>query len=394
MNEEGYLRDLGKTIPSIEGKWDQNKEYERLSVVYTEEEEEDDSGGGDSEGGGSSGSGDNSGNNPTPSPTPGPDPGPSPEPTPTPVDEYVTIQINNNQGANITIDGENISRKQVLVGTNHTVILTKQGYYDKVIDITNIQEDYIANITFTDADKKKFTITVNTNISNFNLSVLDENNIDVERIDAHQIEVEYGQSIKIGVNAYDGVYGRFQRVHEFVNITENKVINETYNTADQDYVVDAHLTSVDGVNWYYAQAIVLPSNLTNGQWRRLYVRNALNGQKWLKELRSPGLRKSPDTQTDLEFRLVEENGQVYIEYKGTYVSNPSNMWTIGNHSIGHITALMYTQGDTEESAAYNAEVEKYKNKYNVPTISPAGVVFVTAMDFNNDYHPNVLVIPV
>ena len=186
MNEvEGYLRDLGKTIPSIEGKWDNKKEYERLSIVYTTDGSDDD-GGGD-----------------------------------TPSNEKVLVQVINNQGAKITINGEVTTSKKVTKGSNVTIILEKEGYRTKTVTIPNIQEDYVDDIEFGEEDRLKYIVNVASNVPN--------TKIYINNREQSSIEVYWGENVSIKAEPV-GYYPKEQTV---TNIRENKNILIEFTDADK-----------------------------------------------------------------------------------------------------------------------------------------------------------------
>lgn len=186
MNEvEGYLRDLGKTIPSMEGKWDNKKEYERLSIVYTTDGSDDD-GGGD-----------------------------------TPSSEKVLVQVINNQGAKITINGEITTSKKVTKGSNVTIILEKEGYRTKTVTIPNIQEDYVNDIEFTEDDRLKYIVNVTSNVPN--------TKIYINNREQNSIEVYWGENVSIKAEPV-GYYPKEQTV---TNIRENKNILIEFTDADK-----------------------------------------------------------------------------------------------------------------------------------------------------------------
>lgn len=186
MNEvEGYLRDLGKTIPSMEGEWDDNKEYERLSIVYKIEDSDDDGGGGDS------------------------------------TNEKVLVQVINNQGAKVTINGEVTTSKKVKKGSNVTIVLEKEGYRAKTVNIPNIQEDYIDDIEFGEEDRLKYIVNVTSNVPN--------TKIYINNREQNSIEVYWGENVSIKAEPV-GYYPKEQTV---TNIRENKNILIEFTDADR-----------------------------------------------------------------------------------------------------------------------------------------------------------------
>ena len=182
---EGYLKDLGKTIPSMEGKWDNQKEYERLSIVYTTDGSDDDGG------------------------------------EDTPSSEKVLVQVINNQGAKITINGEITTSKKVTKGSNVTIILEKEGYRTKTVTIPNIQEDYVNDIEFTEDDKLKYVVNVTSNVSN--------TKIYINNREQSSIEVYWGENVSIKAEPI-GYYPKEQTV---TNIRENKNILIEFTDADK-----------------------------------------------------------------------------------------------------------------------------------------------------------------
>lgn len=182
---EGYLRDLGKTVPSMEGKWDNKKEYERLSIVYTTDGSDDDGG------------------------------------EDTPSSEKVLVQVINNQGAKITINGEITTSKKVTKGSNVTVILEKEGYRTKTVTIPNIQEDYVNDIEFTEDDRLKYVVNVTSNVSN--------TKIYINNREQSSIEVYWGENVSIKAEPI-GYYSKEQTV---TNIRENKNILVEFTDADK-----------------------------------------------------------------------------------------------------------------------------------------------------------------
>lgn len=393
MNEEGYLRDLGKTIPSMEGKWDQNKEYERLSIVYVEDGQEssndnNSSGGGGNNGnqGGNSGNnsgsnnGGNSGNNGNNSGNNG-DSGNGGSVTPQPQTTYKVIVNSNLSFDNCTINGTVGNISDVPEGSNVTIVVSKAGYVDKTVTIPNISENKTIQVNFTDEDRVKLTVKTVTNISAWDVNILDDEGNVIESVDGHEFEVDYGASVNVEIIGKDFAYGRLARVTRLENITENKQIIEQYSDDHMDAVVDSDLTSSDKTNWYYSQAIVLDSNGTNGEWRNIYVRNALNGEIWFERLRENDPRMASGVETDLEFRIQTINGEKVIQYKATYVRNPGTLLTYPYaESIGHIHIMMHKYTEEDDSASYNEyseNVEKYCNKYGVTRISAASVAFLT-----------------
>lgn len=396
MNEEGYLRDLGKTIPSMEGEWDQNKEYERLSIVYVEDGQEssndnNSSGGGGSNGnqggnsgnnGGNSGNnGNNSGNNSGNNGNNG-DSGNGGNVTPQPQTTTYKVIVNSNLSFdNCTINGTVGNISDVPEGSNVTIVVSKAGYVDKTVTIPNISENKTIQVDFTDADRVKLTVKTVTNISAWDVNILDNEGNVIESVDGHEFEVDYGSSVNVEIIGRDFAYGRLARVTRLENITENKQIIEQYSDDHMDAVVDAHLTSSDKVNWYYGQVIVLGSNGTNGEWKNIYVRNALDGQIWFERLRINDPAIASGVETDLEFRIQTINGEKVIQYKATYVRNPGTQLTYPYaESIGYINPMMYKHVDEDDSASYNKyrqDVEKYCNKYGVVRVSAATVAFLT-----------------
>lgn len=186
MNEvEGYLRDLGKTIPSIEGEWDDNKEYERLSIVYKIEGSDDDGDGGDS------------------------------------TNEKVLVQVINNQGAKITINGEVTTSKKVKKGSNVTIVLEKEGYRTKTVNIPNIQEDYVNDIEFGEEDRLKYIVNVTSNVPN--------TKIYINNREQNSIEVYWGENVSIKAEPV-GYYPKEQTV---TDIRENKNILIEFTDADR-----------------------------------------------------------------------------------------------------------------------------------------------------------------
>lgn len=195
MNEvEGYLRDLGKTIPSIEGKWDNEKEYERLSIVYTTDGSDDD-GGGD-----------------------------------TPSNEKVLVQVINNQGAKATINGEVTTSKKVTKGSNVTIILEKEGYRTKTVTIPNIQEDYVDDIEFGEEDRLKYIVNVASNVLN--------TKIYINNREQSSIEVYWGENVSIKAEPV-GYYPKEQTV---TNIRENK--NILIEFTDTDKIMTKYVITV------------------------------------------------------------------------------------------------------------------------------------------------------
>ena len=184
---EGYVKDLGKTVPSLDGKWDKNKEYERLSIVYVAEGEEDNEENG----------GDNSGNS-----------------------NKVSITVINTQGATVSINGVVGKTASVQKGTNVIIILSKEGYNNKIVRLENIQTPYTELIEFEDSDKKQFTINVSTNIQNATIKI--------NGIQTSTATVRYGDSVTI-VASGDLYKEKTQVVS---NITENKNINIEFTNED------------------------------------------------------------------------------------------------------------------------------------------------------------------
>ena len=179
---EGYIRDLGKTIPSMEGKWDNKKEYERLSIVYVSDGSDD--GGDDS-------------------------------------NEKVLVQVINNQGGKVTINGDVTTSKKVAKGSNVVITVEKDGYRTKTVTIPNIQEDYVNTIDFTDEDRLKYTVNVTSNVPN--------TKIYINNREQNSIEVYWGENVSIKAEPV-GYYPKEQTV---TDIRENKNILVEFTDADR-----------------------------------------------------------------------------------------------------------------------------------------------------------------
>lgn len=200
MNEvEGYLRDLGKTIPSFDGEWDKEKEYERLAIVYTRDgnEPSDD----DGDGGG------------------------------TPGIEQILVSITNNQGALIRINGAAVSSKNVDKGSNVVITLEKQGYRTKTTTVPNIQTPYIETIDFTDADRLQFTVNVYSNVPN--------TTIVINGVETNVATVYYGDNVTI-IGTPIGYNSKQEIIN---NITENKIV--TLQFTDADKITTKYIVSVN-----------------------------------------------------------------------------------------------------------------------------------------------------
>lgn len=190
---EGYLRDLGKTIPSMEGKWDNKKEYERLSIVYTIDGEEQD----DNEQG----------------------------------KEKVLVQVINNQGGKVTINGTVGTSKNVTKGSNVTIIVEKEGYRTKTVTVPNIQENYVNTIEFTEEDRLKFTVNVTSNVP--------DTKILINNREQNSIEVYWGENITIKGTPI-GYYSKEQTV---TDIRENK--NILLEFTEEDRITTKYFISVN-----------------------------------------------------------------------------------------------------------------------------------------------------
>lgn len=204
---EGYIRDLGKTVPSLEGKWVKDREYERLCIVYTTDGSDDD--GGDTGG------------------------------------EKVLVQVINNQGAKITINGDITSSKKVTKGTNVLITLEKEGYRTKTVTINNIQQDYVDTIEFSEDDRLKYTVNVTSNVPN--------TKIYINNREQSTIEVYWGENVSIKAEPV-GYYPKEQTV---TNIRENKNILVEFTDADKistKYMIsvscnlDYDTCTINGVN--------------------------------------------------------------------------------------------------------------------------------------------------
>lgn len=179
---DGYIKDLGKTIPSMEGKWDNTKEYERLSIVYVSDGSEDEG---------------DSGN------------------------EKVLVQVINNQGGKVTINGDVTTSKKVTKSSNVVITVEKDGYRTKTVTIPNIQEDYVNTIDFTDEDKLKYVVNVSSNVPN--------TKIYINNREQNSIEVYWGENVSIKAEPV-GYYPKEQTV---TDIRENKNILVEFTDADK-----------------------------------------------------------------------------------------------------------------------------------------------------------------
>lgn len=211
---EGYIKDLGKTIPSMEGKWDNKKEYERLSIVYVEETNDnhgENQGDNDDEGGGNE-----------------------------QVAKY-NVSVTNSQGAIIKINGEIVSSKKVNKGSNVIIVLSKEGYRDKTVTINNIQSDYSQNIEIEDSYKLSFILRPTSNINGVVIKAYNENDEELE-LSNGQITIEYNSYIKF-VATHDD-YNEKEIVYRNVVKQENPVFNFTNDDLKPSFKI-----SKDGINW-------------------------------------------------------------------------------------------------------------------------------------------------
>jgi hypothetical protein len=399
--EEGYLRDLGKVVPSIDGKWDNRREYERLSIVYVEENDDSSQQNNNSNNNNSNNnnsnnnndnnnnnqnSGNNENNNNNNNGNNGNNGGNT---NPQPETQKYTVVVNVNLSFdNCTINGISGTVLEVNEGSNVSIVVSKAGYVNKTQNINNISKNETVNIIFTDEDRIKLTIRTVTNISAWDVNIVNDQGNLIEKVNGHEFQVDYGSSVNVEIIGKDFAYGRFARVTRLTNITEDKQIVEQYLDSKEDGVVDAHLTSIDKVNWYYAQAIVLGANLTDGEWRNIYVRNALNGQIWFENLRNGDPDIGNGVETDLEFRVQTIDGEKVIQYKGTYVRNPSTQLTYPySETIAYINPVMYNSENVQQ---YIDDVNKYNEKYGTDGISPATVAFLIS---GEHYNGNRRIIP-
>ena len=222
---EGYIKDLGKTIPSMEGEWDNKKEYERLSIVYVSggSEPSDDSGGDDSGGEDHSG-GDDSGTS------------------------KVLVQVVNNQGATVKINGTRRTSANVDKGSNVIISIEKEGYKTKTKTINNIQEATVETLEFTDDDRLQFDVNLSSNIPNTVFTI--------NGVQTNSAKVYYGGDATITAK----VSGYRDKTQTFTNIKENK--NITIQFTEEDKIIVKHNVTVN-VNVDYDTCLINNQNATS-----------------------------------------------------------------------------------------------------------------------------------
>lgn len=215
-----YIKDLGKTIPSMEGKHDKNKEYERLSIVYVTDgsEPSDDSGDDDS------GDDDDSGIS------------------------KVLVQVVNNQGAVVKINGTERTSTNVNKGSNVIITIEKEGYRIKTKTINNIQEATVETLEFTDDDRLQFDINLSSNIPNTTFTI--------NGVETNNAKVYYGGDAVITAK----VSGYKQKTQTITNIKENK--NITIQFTEDDRITVKHNVTVN-INEDYNTCTINNQNVTS-----------------------------------------------------------------------------------------------------------------------------------
>lgn len=210
-----YIKDLGKTIPSLEGEHDKNKEYERLSIVYITDgsEPSDDSGGGDDS-----------------------------------RTSKVLVQVVNNQGAVVKINGTERTSANVNKGSNVIITIEKEGYRTKTKTINNIQEATVETLEFTDDDRLQFDINLNSNIPNTTFTI--------NGVETNNAKVYYGGDAVITAK----VSGYKQKTQTFTNIKENK--NITIQFTEDDRITVKHNVTVN-INGDYDTCTINNQNVTS-----------------------------------------------------------------------------------------------------------------------------------
>ena len=224
--DEAYLKDLGKTVPSMEGEWSSRKEFERLSIVYVIDEDDyngindnGDGGNNNQQNNNNNQNNNNQNNNNNNNNNNG-------------EVSTCTISIINNQGATIIINGDTGSTKVVNKGIDVEIIVTKEGYKNKVITLNNVQNDYSNIVEFTDDDRIKFTITVTSNKENSTIKIN-------ERITT-TLQVNYGEDATIKVKAR----GYVEKTQTLTNIQEDKLIEVIFTEEDAvpEYTITVNIT--------------------------------------------------------------------------------------------------------------------------------------------------------
>lgn len=215
-----YIKDLGKTIPSMEGKHDKNKEYERLSIVYVTDgsEPSDDSGDDDS------GDDDDSGIS------------------------KVLVQVVNNQRAVVKINGTERTSTNVNKGSNVIITIEKEGYRIKTKTINNIQEATVETLEFTDDDRLQFDINLSSNIPNTTFTI--------NGVETNNAKVYYGGDAVITAK----VSGYKQKTQTITNIKENK--NITIQFTEDDRITVKHNVTVN-INGDYNTCTINNQNVTS-----------------------------------------------------------------------------------------------------------------------------------
>ncbi len=215
-----YIKDLGKTIPSMEGKHDKNKEYERLSIVYVTDgsEPSDDSGDDDS------GDDDDSGIS------------------------KVLVQVVNNQGSVVKINGTERTSTNVNKGSNVIITIEKEGYRIKTKTINNIQEATVETLEFTDDDRLQFDINLSSNIPNTTFTI--------NGVETNNAKVYYGGDAVITAK----VSGYKQKTQTITNIKENK--NITIQFTEDDRITVKHNVTVN-INGDYNTCTINNQNVTS-----------------------------------------------------------------------------------------------------------------------------------
>ena len=134
-----YIKDLGKTIPSMEGKHDKNKEYERLSIVYIIDgsEPSDDSGGGDNSG-----------------------------------TSKVLVQVVNNQGAVVKINGTEVNRTTFNGVDNPSITINVP---DLAVGEYNVTVEYIDDPNYNSSNASALFHVDKANIPDANVTVVPTN---------------------------------------------------------------------------------------------------------------------------------------------------------------------------------------------------------------------------
>lgn len=218
-------------------------------------------------------------------------------------DTYYNVTVNTTpENAVVTINGNETKFISVLKGSTVNIVAKLSGYYDKTKTITNIQQDEVVNIAFTEEDKiptpRYYDITVNTIPSN---AIVKINNII-----RNTASLAENTTCNIVVSA-DG----YETHTESFVITENKILNITLTPVQSnDIMITVNCTPAD------AQVLI------NGIERKVITvqKDSVVTIKALKEgYQTFNLTKTYSKSTTVNISLVE----IPVEENITITVNPN-----------------------------------------------------------------------